>query len=81
MAILYPPQSWPIDFFEGCSYITLHNVDNKLITTLKNVTRRWNSRSAKAGKQGRDDSKKQFSIQLHPTYLFTVKDMYGGVVY
>jgi len=29
----------------------------------------------KAGKQGRDDNIKQFSTQLHPTYLFTVKDV------
>jgi len=29
----------------------------------------------KAGKQGRDDSIKQFGTQLHPTYLSTAKDM------
>jgi len=29
----------------------------------------------KAWKQGRDDSVKLFSTQLHPTYLSTVKDM------
>ena len=29
----------------------------------------------KASKQGRDDSLKQFSTQLHLTYLSTVKDM------
>jgi len=28
-----------------------------------------------AGKQGRDDSIKQFSTQVHPVYLFTVKEM------
>ena len=33
----------------------------------------------KAQKQGRDDRIKQFSTQLHPTYLFTVKDMQGGL--
>jgi len=27
----------------------------------------------KAGKQGRDDRTKQFTTQLHPTYLSTVK--------
>ena len=29
----------------------------------------------KAGNQGRDDSIKQFSTQLHPIHLSTVKDM------
>ena len=33
------------------------------------------SRSAKAWKQGRDDSIKQFTIQPHPTYIFTLKEM------
>jgi len=29
----------------------------------------------KAWKQGRDDSIKQFSTQLRPTYLSTIKDL------
>jgi len=45
------------------------------IKSIKNVTRCRDSRSAKAWKQGRDDSIKQFSTQLRPTYLSTVKDM------
>jgi len=35
----------------------------------------------KAYKQGRDDSIKQFSTQLHPTYLWCGKICGGGVVY
>ena len=34
-----------------------------------NVTRFRDSKSAKVGKQCRDDSIKQFSIQPHPTYV------------
>jgi len=30
-------------------------------------------RSAKVGKQGRDDNIKQFRIQLHPTHFSTLK--------
>jgi len=56
-----------------------YNIKNKKKNT--NLTRCRDSRSAKSKEKGRDDSIKQFSTQLHPTYLSTVKDMLGGVVY
>jgi len=46
------------------------------IKYIKYVTRCRDSRSAKSiERRYRDDSIKQFSTQLHPTYLSTVKDM------
>jgi len=35
----------------------------------KNIMRYRDSRTAKAGKQGWDDSIKQFSIETHPTHV------------
>jgi len=48
---------------------------NKNKKNIKNVTRCKDSRSAKTIEKGGDDSIKQFSTQLHPTYLSTVRDM------
>jgi len=47
---------------------------HKIKRNIKNVTKCRDSRSAKS-REGRDDSLKQFSTQLQPTYLSTVKDM------
>ena len=45
------------------------NSDINKTKKIKTVTRCRDSRSSKVGKQGRDDSIKQFSTQFHPTYL------------
>jgi len=60
------------------THILIHNCCRQLlkesdINEMKNMMRCRDSRSAKAGKQGRDDSMKQFNTQHNPTYLSTLK--------
>ena len=64
--------------FSSSMHLVLKKWHKQDLKNIETVTRCRDSRSAKGGEQGRDDSIKQFSMQANPSYISLTVERYVG---